>query len=168
MPREYAYYLIQSSLNEIWAKTLSFWKEIKGKVKEQSISPNGCTRFMKISTGTRMRIYAFSFGESYEMHFGYDSAQKLTYITIEIDYSIFGGRGFIWKMPRETIDEWAHTMGVTPNKMEGKQSKAFFEIQTKIDQFGDSSENPEEKYCQYCGVKNTLLETYCIQCGSKI
>jgi hypothetical protein len=115
-----------------------------------------------------MRIYGASFGESYSFQFGYDPEQKRTFVTVEIDYSVFGGRGFIWIFPQETMDNWAKAVRTQNVILESKQTPAFFEKYQLILALASRPTQIVDKYCIMCGYKGTNVSQFCGLCGSSM
>jgi hypothetical protein len=168
MPTEYNSFQIAESLENIWIKTLAFWGLNKGEIKEEAISKNSLYRYLKIKTEFRMQSYGFSFGELYIMNFGFDVEKKCTIITIEVKYSIFGGRGFIWKFPQETMNNWAKEMNLNPVKLKNEPFPLYLEEKDRMKQIANQADISSIRFCVHCGAKNSSFGKNCTLCGAEL
>jgi len=87
MKYKYCYYTIPLPLLEIWNKTLTFWQEYRGKVMDQQTSDNNIYRTLEI----HHKPTATSFGEVYQITFGFNPKDSMTYVSVEI--SLIWGDG---------------------------------------------------------------------------
>ena len=153
MPTKYGIIQIQGPVDELWAKSRQYWASKRMKINNSQISENGLIRKLEFKSTANMHFYAYSFGEKYSFQFIYQPQSRVTTIIISSKYSVLGGRGFIWKIPQETIDKWVKYMGFPHIELKNEPSPDFLAAKDYMAQNQSSSENPRSSsYCPHCGV----------------
>ncbi|MFX1552574.1 MAG: zinc-ribbon domain-containing protein [Promethearchaeota archaeon] len=163
MGHKFGYYSIPLPLDEVWNRTLTFWTNNRGKIKDQQFENNNFFRTLAIQRG----ISATSYGETYQMNFGYNPKESITYVSVEISLSL--GYGMAWLKPQGIMKKWALEIGTSPMKLVRSADKKFYEI---LNDIKNSSIQPQvsslKKYCHNCGYENQISDNYCKQCGTKL
>lgn len=168
MAHRFGYYMIHSYIDDVWNKTLSFCQNHKCKIINQFISENRLYRELKIKHGASMHPYATSMGETYKMTFGYHPKESITYISVEIKFSMFG-KGFPLLVPKNIMKRWAKEIGTRPMKLTREQDQTYLE---KFDQIcnisGKEIPHTLTNFCPICGHRNTLNTELCIVCCTNL
>ncbi|MFX1365584.1 MAG: zinc-ribbon domain-containing protein [Promethearchaeota archaeon] len=166
--KRYCYHALNLPLEDTWNRTLVFFRNHKGKIKDQYISTNKLYRKLTIRHGTSMHIYGTSMGETYEMTFGYNPSDGLTYVSISVKYSNFG-KGIPSKVPKDMMKEWAYEMGITPMKLVKEIDYTFLANLDKIQEISRHQiAHLSKVLCVHCGEANSRNDTYCVYCGTKL
>ena len=169
MPSKYGVIEVKAPIGEIWEKNRQFWAENRGKIILSQISDNGFLRRIEVKSTYNMHFYAFSFGEKYNFQFGYDPNSKILIIIIKVKFNIFEGRGFIWKIPQETIKKWTEFMGFQQIHLENKPSTDFLAAKEFILNINKHDlVNLPNMYCSFCGGSVNQSDTYCQMCGNNL
>ncbi len=90
MGHKFGYYSINLPLDEVWNRTLGFWENKRGKIKDQKIMSNNLFCSLEIRRGFSMT----SNGEKYQMNFGFNLQDNMTYVSVEV--SLAFGNGMQW------------------------------------------------------------------------
>lgn len=135
MPSKYGNIQIQGSLDQLWKKSLQYWTNKRMKITNSQISENGLIRKIEFKSKPNMHLFAYSFGEKYCFQFVYQPQTRVTTIIMSCKYSMFAGRGFIWKVPQKTINEWVKYMGLPHIELSNEPNSVLW-----------------DKYCPNCGV----------------
>jgi len=161
MGSKYCYYIIPMPLLEVWNRTLSFWQGNRGIVRSQQISDNKVFRILEI----KHKATATSWGEVYQMKFGFNPKNAMTYVTVRI--SLTWGTGPQWLKPKSLMGKWATMMGVPPMKLaksiDSKFSDTLVELSNLSPQHISSS-----KFCPSCGFKTDSSDKFCRECGNNL
>jgi len=154
-------------INNVWDKTLSFWQNNKGKIRDQFISSNTLYRELLVKHWGSIRPYGSTISETYEMTFGYHPYEKITYITVKVRFIV--ARGFSGMIPQEFMKKWAHQIGIDPIKLTHKEDQDFSEKFNEICNLTEL-ENIDRpiNFCPICGHPNSLNINLCIECGTVI
>jgi len=116
---KFGYYVIKSDINEVWHGTLNFWKSNRGKIVDQFISDNHLFRKLKIRHGLTLTSY----GEAYNMLFGYYPSVNITFVAVDI--KLVFGTGLIWLKAVEMMKKWAFEMRIEPVKLMRRSNLGF-------------------------------------------
>jgi len=166
--KRYGYYAINSSLEDVWNRTLVFFENHKSKIKDHYISTNNLYRKLRIRHGASMHIYGTSVGETYDMIFGYNPSDNTTYVSVSTKYSNFG-RGILSKVPKDMIKKWAIEMGITPMKLVKETNYNFLANLDKIKELPlHQIEYLSKIFCATCGESNNKKNTFCVSCGIEL
>lgn len=167
MGKRFGYYKIQSHVNDVWDNTLAFWQKNRGKIRDQFISANTLFRELKIRHPGSIHGYGANFGETYEMTFGFQPTENITYVSVKIKFTM--GRGFYWVIPQDVMKKWARKIGVDPIKLTRKQDQTFSEKFNEICNItGRENSGHSRNFCPICGNENILKIKFCIECGTQI
>ncbi len=169
MVHRYGYYLINSSIEDVWNRNLDFWQRNRGTIKEKLFSENSLYREIKIHHNMSMKVYATSMGETYEMKIGYNPKKKITYVFVHITFSRFG-KGFVDLIPKNMMKLWAENFGIAPVKLEKEQNPEILDELNEILDIGTYQSNNNENHdnktvCPQCGSRNEKTNRFCITCG---
>ncbi len=166
MPNRYTCFVIPEPIDEVWDKTLAFWKENRGEIKDKKATGDLSYRELTVRHKASMKAYGFSSGEKYHMKFGYDREKHLTYAVVIGKFNLFG-RGFVWKFPEELIKRWTEYIGVQPAKMSTKAKGAFAEVQAELEKIlAEATAGREINFCPFCGNEVNPDENFCGSCGT--
>ncbi len=166
--KRYGYYAINLSLEDVWNKTLEFFENHKGKIKDHYISTNNIYRKLRMRRGFSAHLYGTSIGETYEMAFGYNPSDSTTYVSVGVKYSNFG-RGVPSKVPKDIMKKWAYEMGITPIKLVKEIDYNFLANLDKIQEIPSHQiANLSTIFCAACGEKNSKTNTFCVSCGTQL
>lgn len=166
--KRYGYYAININLDDVWNRTLVFFEKHKFKIIDQYISTNNLYRRLRIKHGFSMHIYGSSYGETYEMAFGYNPSDNTTYVSISVKYSNFG-KGIPSKVPKDMMKKWASEMGITPMKLVKEIDDNFLANLDKIQEIPPHQvENLSKVYCFACGEANNKIDNFCVSCGTQL
>ena len=169
MPSKYGFLKINAPIDEIWEKNQQYWAINKGKILNSQIYDNRLLMKFEVKSSHSMHIYGYSFGEKYNFQFGYDPSSKVTTIIVQVKFNILGGRGFIWKIPQETINKWTEFMGFESIHLENKRNSNFLAATTLLSQIQEYNQvETNKKYCSNCGVQLNQSENYCQLCGNDL
>jgi hypothetical protein len=106
-------------------------------------------------------------GEIYQINFGYNPKDSMTYVSVEV--SLAFGYGVQWRKPQKIMKRWAHMMGTPPMNLVRNIDNRFYEI---LNEIRNESRQPQidssKKYCPNCGKENKISDKFCIQCGSSL
>ncbi|MHA1457237.1 MAG: hypothetical protein ACTSR5_14880 [Promethearchaeota archaeon] len=150
--KRYGYCSINISLEDAWNRTLVFFENHRGKIKDQYISTNNLYRKL----------------ETYEMTFGYNPSDDTTYISVSAKYSHFG-KGIPSKVPKDMIKKWAYEMGITPMKLVKEIDYNFLANLDKIQEIPlHQIANLSKLFCAACGEANSIKSTICVSCGTQL
>ena len=166
MPKKYGSSIYSFPINIIFKKNLEFWDQNGGKIKGEHILKNGRVIEFKIRHKPSMKIYGFSYGETYHLRFAYDPEFNKTYATVKAKFSMFG-RGAVWKFANDMIKKWANYLGADLIKLSSKKNEEYKEIQERIAKIKYEN-NGKAKYCIYCGTENDFITLRCVKCGSEL
>ena len=168
MVHRFGYYKINSHVNDVWNKNLAFWQRKKCKILDQFISKNSLYGELKVKHGISGHLYGTSMGETYDMKFGYHPQEGITYVSVDIDFSMLG-RGFIWLVPKNIMKEWANEMGIQPVKLIREKDRTY---RTKFDEIINMNEKQVssklQSICPACGNENELKTKICPECGTNL
>ncbi len=168
MVRKYGYCMTKSHIDEIWNRTLTFWQEKKAKIRQEFISDTGLYRTLIVRKGMFMHMYATSYGETYEMTFGFDPSEELTYISVYAKFSVFG-KGFVWLVPDKMMEEWANAMIIPPMKLKQKQNPKYMQKFNEISNLSSHQAIDQiGKFCPVCGKEHATHHKFCEACGTKL
>ena len=167
--KRYGYYTINLSLEDAWNRTLVFFENHKGKIKDQYVSTNNLYRKLIIRHGGSMHIYGSSIkGETYEMIFGYNPSDDTTYVSASVKYSNFG-KGIPSKIPKDMMKKWAYELGITPIKLIKEINHTFLANLDKIQEIPlHQIPNLSKVFCSACGEQNSNKGAFCVSCGTQI
>jgi len=166
--KRYGYYAINLSLEDAWNKTLVFFENHKGKIKDQYISTNNLYRKLRIRHGFSTHLYGTSSGETYELTFGYNPPDNITYVSVSVKYSNFG-KGIPSKVPKDMMKEWAYKMGITPMKLVKEIDHKFLANLDKIQEFSQYQiAKLSTVFCAMCGEANSKKGQFCVSCGAPL
>lgn len=166
--KRYGYYATNLSLEEAWNKTLIFFENHKGKIKDHYISTNNLYRKLTIHHGFSVHPYGTSMGEKYEMTFGYNPYDNTTYISVSVKYSNFG-RGIPSKVPKDMMKEWAYEMGIVPVNLVKEFDYRFLANLDEIQEIPLGQIAYLSKvFCAICGEENSKKNNYCVSCGTEL
>ena len=166
--KRYGYYSINISLEDAWNRTLVFFENHRGKIRDQYISTNNLYRKLRIRHGYSMHIYGNSMGETYEMTFGYNPSDSTTYISVSVKYSNFS-KGIPSKVPKDMIKKWTYEMGITPMKLIKEIDYNFLANLEKIQEIPlHQIANLAKLFCAACGEANRIKSTICVSCGTQL
>ncbi|MFX1499473.1 MAG: hypothetical protein ACFFDH_00760 [Promethearchaeota archaeon] len=164
----YGYYTLNLPLEDAWNRTLVFFENHKCKIKDQYISTNELYRNLTMRHGTSMHIYGTSMGETYEITFGYNPSDNITYVSVSVKYSNFG-KGIPSKVPKDMMKEWAYEMGIIPMKLVKEIDLNFLANLDKIQEISqDQVAHLSKVFCAICGEANSKNGTFCVSCGTKL
>ena len=163
MGHKFGYYSILLPLDEVWNRTLTFWRNNGGKIKDQQFASNNFFRTLVIQRG----LSVTSYGETYQMNFGYNPKDSMTYVSVEV--SLTFGYGMAWLKPQGIMKKWALEIGTAPMKLVRTVDKKFYEILNDIQNTSIQPQiNSSNKYCPNCGNENKISDNFCKQCGTKL
>ena len=166
--KKYGYSAISLPLEDVWNKTLEFFENNKGKIKDLYVSPNNIYRKLRIRHGFSTHVYGTSMGETYEMIFGYNPSDDTTYVSVSAEYSNMG-KGFPSKVPKDMLNKWANEMGIISMKLVKEIDNNFL---VNLDKFQHMSQdeivNLSKVFCYACGEENSKRSTYCVYCGIQL
>lgn len=163
MGHKFGYYTMSLPLNDVWNRTLAFWEDNGGKIKDQQFTGNEFFRTMEVKRGFSMT----SNGETYQMNFGFNPKDSMTYVSIEVSLSF--GYTVQWLKPQGMMKKWALEVGTPPMKLVRDIDKNFYEILTDIKNTSSQHQNNSvKKYCHSCGNENSGSDNFCKQCGTKL
>ena len=166
--RRYGYYRINISLEDVWNRSLVFFENHKGKIKDQYLSTNNLYRKLSIRHGFSMHGYGTSMGETYEMIFGYNPSDNKTYVSVSVKYSNFG-RGIPSKVPKDMMKKWVYEMGIVPMKLVKEIDYKFLDNLEKIREIPiHLVTNLFKVFCSACGEVNSKKGTFCVSCGTQL
>ena len=166
--KRYGYYAINLSLEDVWNRTLVFFENYKGNIIDQYISTNNLYRKLRIRHDFSMHIYGTSWGETYEMTFGYNPSDNTTYVSVSVKYSNFG-KGVPSKVPKDMMEKWAYEMGITPMKLVKEIDYNFLADLDKIQEIPlHQIDNLSKVFCFACGKANSKMDTICVSCGTQL
>ena len=166
--KRYGYYAINLPIEEAWNKTLKFFENQNGKIKDHYISTNNIYRKLRIRHGASMHIYGTSMGETYDMTFGYNPSDNITYVSVAAKYSNFG-RGIPSKVPKNMMKKWAAEMDITPMKLIKEIDDNFLANLEKIQELPlHQIANLSNVFCATCGEANNKQNTFCVSCGTQL
>jgi len=104
-------------------------------------------------------------GETYQMNFGYNPKDSMTYVSVEVSLSF--GYGMQWLKPQKIMKRWAHKIGTPPMNLVRNVDNGFYEILTEIRNKSVSPQiDSSKKYCPNCGKENKISDKFCTQCGT--
>jgi len=166
MPTIYCFFQLPEHVEQVWTKNVQFWKEKKSKILNEYLSESGLYRTMTIKHGISAHIYGTSMGEKYRLRFAYLPDDNLTQVEIEIKFS-YMGRGYVWKVPKDMITDWAFQMDLP--QVEFYTKKKSLQQRNEFEKISDIIENKgiisKRVYCPHCGFANTYKTLYCKDCG---
>jgi hypothetical protein len=164
----YGSYAINLSLEDVWNKTLVFFEKHKSKIEDRYISSNNLYRKLRMRHGFSMHLYGSSIGETYELTFGYNPYNSITYVRVSVKYSNFG-RGIPSKVPKDMMKKWAHELGIIPMKLVKEIDYNFLDILDKIQAIPQHQiEHFSKVFCPMCGEVNSNKNDFCVFCGSRV
>ena len=164
MGHKFGYYSLKMPLEEVLDRTQSFWASNRGKINNQTKSPNSLLYTLNI----RRDISLTSNGENYTMKIGYNPADKTTYVSVEVALSF--GYAMQWLKPQGIMKRWALELGTTPMKLERTIAPPFIKAFNEIQNTPPHSSSIEENstFCPRCGKKNNRNNSFCQECGTKL
>ena len=161
MGSKYCQYIIPMPLLEVWNRTLSFWQGNRGIIRSQQISDNKVFRTLEI----KHKATATSWGEVYQMKFGFSPKNAMTYVTVRI--SLTWGTGPQWLKPKSLMKKWATMMGVPPRRFGGFIDNRFSDTLTKLRNLSPQHIS-SSKFCPNCGFKTDSSDKFCRECGNNL
>ena len=166
--KRYGYYAININLEDVWNRTLALFEKHKGKIKDQYISTNNLYRKLRIRHALSTHVYGTSMGETYEMTFGYNPSDNITYVSISVKYSNLG-KGFPSKVPKDMMKKWAYEMDITPVKLVKEIDYNFLADLDKIQEIPlHQIDNLSKVFCFACGEANSKKDSICVSCGTQL
>ena len=164
MGKRFGIYKVNSHINDVWDKTLTFCQDHRGKIRDQFISSNTLYRELKVKHGGSLRPYGSTISETYEITFGYHPYERITYISVKIKF--ISARGFSGLVPQEIMKKWARQIGIEPIKLTRKEDQTFQERFNEICSItGAENISKPTNFCPICGHPIELNPKLCIECG---
>ncbi len=106
-------------------------------------------------------------GELYQMNFGYNPKDSMTYVSVEVSLSF--GYGMQWRKPQGIMKRWANKIGTPPMSLVRTVDDRFYEILTEIRNISGQPQIESPKiYCPNCGKDNKASDKFCTQCGTSL
>jgi hypothetical protein len=106
-------------------------------------------------------------GETYQINFGFNLKDFMTYISVEVRLAF--GYGIQWAKPQKIMKRWAHMIGIPPMKLVRNIDNRFYEILSEIRTISAQHQTILPKnYCPNCGIENKISDKFCHQCGTKL
>ena len=132
MPYLYSLKKLEIPFEEAWGDFQEYWANQNVKEFRTQIQNQGFTRIIEFKTKPNLHFYAFSFGEKYRFTLHAFSETNEVYMLIKVKYSLFAGRGFIWKVPQSFVDEFMEELGLEPTKLKSKIPFKYQKIQERV------------------------------------
>jgi hypothetical protein len=163
MGHKFGFYQLKLPIERVLEKNLNFWKENRGNLTQKQHSENGLIHTMIIDRD----ISAMSYGEKYQMKFGYNPKEDTTYVSVEV--SLKFGYGLQWLKPQGIMKDWAIEMGCAPMKLARNQDISFLNMFRTIEKLDWlDTETKEVTFCPQCGQSNDKSSNFCKKCGTKL
>jgi hypothetical protein len=106
-------------------------------------------------------------GETYQMNFGYNPKDSMTYVNVEVSLSF--GYGMQWRKPQRIMKRWANRIGTLPMNLVRTVDNNFYNILTEIKNISSQPQNESpKKYCPDCGKENKISDKFCVRCGTSL
>src|SRR6056297_1759898 len=163
MPYLYGVNKLDLAMEEAWNDTKGYWTHQDVKSLKTHTKNHGQTRMIEFKTKSSMHFYAFSFGEKYRIILQALPDTNDIYILVKVKYSIFAGRGFIWKVPQKFIDDFMEGLGLNQFKLKAKEPYKYQKIQEAV----QTSPLQKEPECPVCHMKMSRTTQFCPNCGHK-
>ncbi len=168
MVRKYGTCIIPIHIENVWNNTIEFWLSNYGEILDQYISPNSNYRKLIVCHGTSVYFYGTLMGELYEITFGYQPVENITYINFNVKFANVG-KVSRWKRPQFMLIGWSRMVGNPFVKLTWKKTQEFrrnYWILTDISNL--PIPQTLERFCPVCGEEDAYNGQFCEKCGTSL